>query len=203
MEQASELALGGSHIAILVTDGFEQSEFTEPKKALEQAGAITKVISDKHGQVQGFHHGSKADLFDVDLIFSETDSKDFDAVVLPGGHVNAGRIREIQHAQNFVKSMQADGKPISVICHGAWLLVSVGLVKGRTLTSHPSLQEEVRKAGGNWVDQEVVVDGNWVSSRKPADLPAFNQKTIEVIAGIKNKKVRGTEDENAIGTASS
>jgi protease I len=203
MEQASELALGGLHIAILVTDGFEQAEFTEPKKALEQAGAITKVISDKHGQVQGFNHDTKADLFDVNLTFTEADAEDFDAVVLPGGHINSGRIREIPQAQNFVKSMQADGKPIAVICHGAWLLVSADLVKDRTLTSYPSLQEEVRNAGGNWVDQEVVVDGNWVSSRKPADLPAFNQKTIEVIAELKNKKVRGTEDENAVGTASS
>jgi protease I len=203
MEQTQQQTLGGSHVAILVTDGFEQAEFTEPKKALEQAGAITKVISDKHGKVQGFNHHDKADQFDVDLIFDEADPKDFDAVLLPGGVVNADYIRLNLEAQRFVKGMQQDGKPVAVICHGPWLLVSSGLVRGRTLTSWPTLQDDIRNAGGNWVDKEVMVDGNWVSSRKPADIPAFNQKMVETIAEKKKRNVRGTADENTVGSASS
>jgi protease I len=198
-----EQALSGMHIAILVTDGFEQAEFTEPKKALEEAGAITKVISDKHGKVQGFKHDTKADQFDVDLTFNEADPKDFDGVVLPGGVFNADQIRMIPDAQRIVRGMEEDRKPIAVICHGPWLLVSAGLVKNKTLTSWPSLQDDIRNAGAKWVDKEVVVDGKWVSSRKPADLPAFNQTMIEVLAKNKEQHVRGTEDEQGVGSASS
>src|SRR3981081_3577356 len=124
--------LEGMHIAILVTDGFEQVEFTEPKKALEEIGAMTKVISSKRGKVQAFKHDTKADLFDVDLSFGEADPMDFDAVVLPGGVFNADQIRIIPEAQRIVQSMHNDGKPIAVICHGPWLLVSAGLGKGKT-----------------------------------------------------------------------
>jgi protease I len=196
-------ALNGMHIAILVTDGFEQAEFTEPKEALEREGAITKVVSDKHGKVQGMNHKTAADQFNVDLIFNQADPQDFDAIVLPGGEVNSARIRNIPEAQSIVQEVQAEGKPIAVICHGAWLLVSAGLAAGRTLTSWPSLQDDIRNAGGNWVDREVVVDGNWVSSRKPDDLPAFNQKMIEVIAARMQANLRGKADENAVGIASS
>jgi protease I len=198
-----EYALNGLHIAILVTDGFEQAEFTEPKKALEQVGAITKVISSKHGKVQGFKHDIKADQFDVDLTFDEADPNDFDAVVLPGGALNADQIRIIPDAQRIVRGMKEERKPIAVICHAPWLLISAGLVNSKTLTSWPSLQDDIRNAGAKWVDKEVVVDGAWVSSRKPEDLPAFNQKFIEVIATIKELHVRCTEDEAPVGTASS
>lgn len=195
--------LDGLHIAILVTDGFEQAEFTEPKKALEQQGAIVKVVSNKRGQVQGFHHDIKADQFPIDLTFGEADPKDFDAIMLPGGVINADRIRIIPEAQHIVREAQRDGKPIAVICHGGWLLVSAGLARGRTLTSWPTLQDDIRNAGGNWVDQEVVVDGNWVSSRKPADLPAFNRETIKMIAANRDRHVRGKEDEQIVGSVSS
>jgi protease I len=202
-ENIMEQVLNGLHVAILVTDGFEQAEFTEPKKALEEAGAITKVISSKHGKVQGFKHDAKADQFDVDLTFDEADPKDFDAVVLPGGVFNADQIRIIPGAQRIVRGIQEDRKPIAVICHGPWLLISAGLVNNKTLTSWPTLQDDIRNAGAKWVDQEVVRDGNWVSSRKPADLPVFNQKMVEVIAENKEAHLRGTEDENAVGIASS
>lgn len=195
--------LNGLDIAILVTDGFEQAEFTEPKAALEAQGASVKVISNQPGKVQGFHHDTKAEQFPVDLVFSDADPKLFDAVVLPGGVINADQIRIIPEAQRFVQSMQQDGKPIAVICHGAWLLVSAGLVKNRTLTSWPTLQDDIRNAGGNWKDQEVVTDENLVSSRKPADIPAFNREIIDLIAKYKMAHVRGTEDESAVGMASS
>jgi protease I len=195
--------LEGMSIAILVTDGFEQVEFTEPKKALEEAGAATTVISSKRGKVQGFDHDTKADQFDVDLTFEEADPKEFNAVMLPGGVFNADQIRIIPEAQRIVQGVHNDGKPIAVICHAPWLLVSAGLVRGKTLTSWPSLQDDIRNAGANWVDKEVVVDGTWVSSRKPADLPVFNQKMVELFEAVKKQHLRGTEDANAVGIAGS
>lgn len=195
--------LQGMQIAILVTNGFEQAEFTKPKKALETEGAITKVVSEKRGQVQGFNHDTKADAFKVDLTFDELDASSFDAVLLPGGVMNSDHIRLLPAAQNFVKAMQQQGKPIAVICHGAWLLVSSGLVSGRTLTSWPTLQDDIRNAGGNWVDRQVVCDGNWVSSRKPDDIPFFNEKFIETVANYRHANVKGTQDEEAVGLASS
>ncbi|HEX2603685.1 MAG TPA: type 1 glutamine amidotransferase domain-containing protein [Oxalicibacterium sp.] len=195
--------LSGMQIAILVTDGFEQAEFTEPKAAFEREGAVTRVASQKTGQVQGFKHDTKADRFDVDMTFKELDAKVFDAVLLPGGVMNADTIRMIPEAQAFVKDMQKQGKPIAVICHGGWLLVSSGLVAGRTMTSWPTLQDDIRNAGGKWLDQEVVVDGNWVSSRKPDDIPAFNAKAIELMASYRKSGTEGTPDEEAVGLASS
>ncbi|MDB5764832.1 MAG: type 1 glutamine amidotransferase [Herminiimonas sp.] len=194
-QSPNQQSLDGMNIAILVTDDFEQVELTGPKTALEGAGATTKIISAKRGKVQGFNHDVKADQFDVDLTFSEADSQDFDAVLLPGGVINADQIRIIPEAQHIVHGMQQDGKPIAVICHGAWLLVSAGLVKGRTLTSWPTLQDDIRNAGGNWVDQEVVVDGNWISSRKPSDIPAFNEKVIETLSQRFNASLHGTRDQ--------
>ena len=174
--------LGGCKVAILVVDGFEQVEMTEPRKALHDAGAQTTLISQKPGQVQGFNHTDKADKFDVDKTFNECRPEDFDALLLPGGVVNADAIRIIPEAQRFVQAMQQANKPIAVICHGSWLLVSAGLVKGRTLTSWPTLQDDLRNAGANWVDREVVRDGNWVSSRKPQDIPAFNREMLQLFA---------------------
>lgn len=198
----AEQRLEGLRIAILVTDGFEQAEFTEPRDALMQAGASVSVVSSKPGKVQGMKHIDKADLFDVDLAFDAIDSDDFDAVVLPGGVVNADQIRIAPQAQHFVQDMQEDGKTIAVICHGAWLLVSAGLVKGRTLTSWPTLQDDIRNAGGNWVNEQVVVDGNWISSRRPGDLPAFNEKIIEKLSQQVKLSVRGTADEQRPGLGS-
>lgn len=194
--------LNGMNVAVLVTDGFEQVEFTEPVHALKQAGASVTVISDKPGKVQGFNHDTKADQFDIDLTFANADPKEFDAVLLPGGVINGDQIRAVPEAQRFVRDIDEDGKPVAAICHGAWLLVSAGLVEGRTMTSWPTLQDDIRNAGGNWVDHEVVVDGNLITSRKPGDIPAFSQKTIDTILERLNASVRGTRDEQkGIGLA--
>lgn len=194
--------LDGLRVAVLVTDGFEQSEFTGPRDALQQAGASVTVISTKPDKVQGFKHVDKLDQFEVDLSFDNADAEDFDAVLLPGGVVNADQIRISPQAQQFVRSMQEDNKPIFVICHGAWLLVSAGLVQGRTLTSWPTLQDDIRNAGGNWVNQQVAVDGNWISSRRPGDIPAFNEKIIEVLGERVSLSARGTADEQRPGLSS-
>jgi len=175
-------SLSGMHVAILVTDNFEQVELTRPRAALQESGAATKLVSSQRGMVQGVNHDRKAEQFEVDAAFDEVDPHDFDAVLLPGGVMNADQIRVIPEAQQFVKSVQHEGKPIAVICHGSWLLVSAGLVRGRTLTSWPTLQDDIRNAGGSWVDRDVVVDGNWVSSRKPSDIPAFNVHMIELFS---------------------
>lgn len=195
--------LNGMQVAILVTDGFEQSELTEPKKALEQAGATTTIVSDKFDKVQGYNHDQKADEFTVDLLLTEADPMEFHAVLLPGGEINAGKLRTIPEAQRFIQGIDEEQKPIAVICHGAWLLVSAGLVEGRTLTSYPTLQDEIRGAGGNWVDQEAVTDGNLISSRTPDDLPAFNEAMVEAISNKMRAHLRGTADEHAVGIASS
>lgn len=193
----------GMNIAILVTDGFEQVELTEPKKALEAEGALTRIVSDKVDKVRGMHHDQPGDEFVVDLLLHEADAKAFDAILLPGGEANAAALRNMGEAQRFVQNFEEDNKPIAVICHGAWLLVSAGVVDGRTLTSHPHLQQDIRNAGGNWVDQEVVTDGNLVSSRYPQDIPAFNEKMIDAISGRMQANLRGTADEHAVGIASS
>lgn len=195
--------LNGMRVAILVTDGFEQVEMTEPKKILEQEGAVTTLISDRFDEVQGMNHDQPGDRFTVELLLREADAHAFDAVLLPGGHINSGKLRDIPEAQGFVQQIQEDGKPIAVICHGAWLLVSAGLIEGRTLTSFPALEQDIRNAGGNWLDQEVVVDGNMVSSRTPEDIPAFNSKMVEVIGERMREKLRGTADEHAVGIAGS
>ncbi|RJF97099.1 type 1 glutamine amidotransferase [Noviherbaspirillum saxi] len=195
--------LNGMNVAILVTDGFEQVELTEPKKALEAVGALTRIVSDKFDKVRGMHHDQQGDEFTVDLLLREADAKAFDAVLLPGGKVNAAALRNMGEAQRFLQNIDEDHKPIAVICHGGWLLVSAGLVEGRTMTSYPALEQDIRNAGGNWVDQEVVRDGNLVSSRKPEDIPAFNDKMVEVIAERLQSHLRGTADEHAVGIAGS
>jgi len=167
-------------VAILAVDGFEQVELTGPRDALQREGARTVLISARREPVQGMHHDRKADRFDVDLSFAEAQPAEFDAVLLPGGVVNADEIRMHPKAREFVRAMHEQGKPIAVICHGPWLLVSADLVRGRTLTSWPSLQDDLRNAGAHWVDQEVVVDGKLVSSRKPDDIPAFNREMLRV-----------------------
>lgn len=195
MTQAQQHHLGGLNIAILVTDGFEQLELTGPLIALEESGVMIRLLSDKKGQVQGYHHDQRGDLFDVDITFDKAKGDEFDAVLLPGGAVNSNRIRNNADAQHLVRQIDKQGKPIAVICHGSWLLVSADLVKGRKLTSWPTLKEDIENAGGHWVDAEVVVDGNWVSSRKPDDIPAF----VAAFKGILDKRtrdsVKGTADD--------
>jgi len=175
--------LNGRKVAVLAVDGFEQAELIEPKRALAQAGATVHVISAEPGTIQGFKHVDKGDTVEVDSTFDEARPDDYDAVVLPGGVVNSDAIRLLPQAQAFVKAADSAKKPIAVICHGAWLPVSAGIIKGRTLTSWPSLQDDIRNAGGTWLDQEVVEDGNLISSRKPADLPAFNKTLIARLSG--------------------
>src|SRR5437588_10585981 len=170
--------LNGMRVAIVVTTDFEQVELTEPKKALEQAGATAKIVSPQPGQVQGMNHDVKADTFDVDMTLDQANPDDFDAVMLPGGVVNADALRMVPKAQEFVKRNEAAGKPLAVICHGPWLLVSSGLVAGRKMTSYYTIQDDIRNAGGEWTDQEVVRDHNWVSSRSPKDLPVFNPAMV-------------------------
>lgn len=187
--------LAGRTIAILVNDGFEQAELTEPRRALEQAGAITHLVSGKPGTVQGFNHDKKADTFNVDKTFDDVDANAYDAILLPGGAFNADELRMVEAARKIVRDANQAGKPIAVICHGAWLLVSAGIASGRTLTSWPTLQDDIRNAGGTWVDQEVAIDGNLISSRKPDDIPAFSKAMIDAMAKQTREHVRGTSDE--------
>ncbi|MEX3931553.1 type 1 glutamine amidotransferase domain-containing protein [Paraburkholderia phymatum] len=178
-------ALTGCKVAVLAVDGFEQAELIEPRRALTEAGATVHVISATGGKIQGFRHVDKGDFVDVDMTFDNASPGDYDAVVLPGGVVNSDAIRLLPQAQAFVKAADQAKKPVAVICHGAWLPVSAGLMKGRTVTSWPSLQDDIRNAGGTWVDKEVVEDGNFITSRKPGDIPAFNRT---LIAQLSKKK---------------
>jgi len=171
-----------STIAILVADGFEQVEMTEPRKALDRAGARTVLISPKSRQVQGMNHDERGDTFKVDKTLDSVSAQDFDALVLPGGVANPDKLRTIPAAVKFVSSFASEGKPIAAICHGPWMLVESGAVKGATITSWPSLKTDVINAGGNWVDREVVVDRMLVTSRKPDDIPAFNKKMLELFS---------------------
>ncbi|SNS95898.1 protease I [Noviherbaspirillum humi] len=196
----SDTHLQGTRIAILVVEGFEQVEFTEPKRALESEGVVTQVISQQPGKVQGFNHHDKGSQFDVDLTFADADASQFDGVLLPGGVINGDQLRMVPEAQRFVRQIDEAGKPVFVICHGGWLLVSAGLVDGRSMTSWPTLQDDIRHAGGTWLDQEVVVDGNWVSSRKPDDLPAFCRTMIDLLHQRKaGQTLAGKGDQQGIG----
>ncbi|MCE5198527.1 MAG: type 1 glutamine amidotransferase domain-containing protein [Armatimonadota bacterium] len=188
----AEQKLNGKKVAILVADNFEQVEMTGPRKALEEAGAQTLIVSPAKGEVQGVNHDVKADKFHVDIPLDQARAADFDALLLPGGALNPDQLRIMDKAKQFVSEFDEEGKPIAVICHGAWTLVSAGLVRGRTLTSWPSIQDDVKNAGGNWVDQEVVVDDNWVSSRKPDDIPAFNEKMVQLFMEGKKSAKKAT-----------
>lgn len=169
-------------VAIVVTDYFEQVELTSPRDKLEEAGARLSILSNKSGRVRGMNRFEKADWFDVDAVFDDVRVTDFDAVVLPGGVMSADMLRIMPEARVFVKAMAEDGKPFAVIGHAPWLLVSARLVRGRRLASSPTLQDDIRNAGGRWIDDEAFVDGNWVSSRTPQDLPAFSREMVNLFA---------------------
>jgi protease I len=175
-------AAEGIRVAILTTDLFEESELVEPRKALDDAGARTVVIAPKSGKIQAMKHADKTIQIPVDLTLEKAEPGDFDALLLPGGAMNADALRVEKKALDFARRMDAAGNPIAVICHAPWLLVSAGLVRGRTMTSYHTIQDDVRCAGANWVDKEVVRDRNWVSSRKPEDIPVFNEQMIALIA---------------------
>jgi protease I len=172
--------LDGKRIAFLVApEGIEQVELTEPWKAVEEAGGTPELISTDSGEVQAFNHLDKADTFPVDHTVEEADASEYDGLVLPGGVANPDFLRTDEKAVGFARSFFEQSKPVGVICHGPWTLVEAGVLRGRKITSWPSLQTDIRNAGGTWVDEEVVVDEGLVSSRKPDDLPAFCAKIVE------------------------
>jgi protease I len=178
-----EYDLRGLKVAIMATDGFEEAELVEPKAALEQVGADTLVISPKDSEyIQGLNHTERGKSVHVDLPLEYANPDRFDALLLPGGAFNADNLRSERRAQEFVKSMDKDNKPISFICHAPWVLVSAGLVRGKTLTSYYTIQDDILNAGGNWVDKEVVRYANWVSSRQPSDIPVFNDEMIKLFS---------------------
>ncbi|MEK2645715.1 type 1 glutamine amidotransferase domain-containing protein [Bdellovibrio sp. BCCA] len=171
--------LKGKRVAILATDGFEESELFEPKKALEDAGAETSVVSLKKGKIKGWNKGDWGKSISVDLSLDEADAEDFDALMLPGGAMNPDRLRIDERAVEFAQDFVDAQKPIAAICHGPQLLIETGILSGRKVTSWPSLRTDIINAGGKWFDAEVVTDQGLVTSRKPDDIPAFNKKMIE------------------------
>jgi protease I len=175
-------SLTGKRVAILVADGFEQVEMTEPKRALEQAGARTSLVSPAQGRVQGWNHHDKADQFPVDVALDGASAADYDALLLPGGVANPDQLRTLPKAVAFVREFFAAGKPVAAICHAPWTLIEADVVRGRTVTSWPSLRTDLVNAGATWVDEEVATDNGLVTSRKPDDIPAFNRKMIEEFA---------------------
>ena len=175
--------LNGMKVAILVTDGFEQAEMTEPRKALDAAGADTRIVSPKEGSVRGWKHHDQADVFEVDTPLAQAAAHEFDALLLPGGVVNPDALRIDEQAIAFIRDFVKADKPVAAICHGPWTLIEARAVEGRTMTSWPSLRTDLSNAGAKWVDREVVVDGNLITSRKPQDLPAFDREMVKLFAG--------------------
>ncbi len=173
--------LKGKRIAFLATDGFEQSELMEPRKALDAAGATTVLISIKKGTIKAWHNDAWGEALNVDQVVSEAKMEDFDCLVLPGGVINPDKLRMDLDAVQFVKSFIKAGKPVAAICHGPWLLVEADAVRGKKITSWPSVKTDIKNAGGNWVDEEVVEDHGIITSRKPDDITAFNRKIMEVL----------------------
>lgn len=171
--------LSGHRVAILATDGVEQVELTQPRQALDDAGATTQVVSPADGSLKAWQHDHWGNEIDVDIPLAEANADDFDALLLPGGVMNPDHLRQDERAVRFVRQFFDSGKPIAAICHGPWLLVEAGVVRNRTLTSWPSLKTDIKNAGGDWVDREVVTDEGLVTSRKPDDIPAFNKKMLE------------------------
>jgi len=188
--QSSTQSLNGKKVAILVEDGFEQIELTSPKEALEKAGAKTHIISPKRDKVKGWEHTQWGQEFPVDVSIDKANANEYDALLLPGGVMNPDKLRTSKQAVQFVRSFFDQGKPVAAICHGPWILVEADVVNGRKVTSYTSIQTDLKNAGANWVDHEVVVDQGLVTSRKPDDLPAFNRKMVEEIAEGQHERQR-------------
>jgi len=195
-------ALDGQRIAFVATDGVEQVELTEPWKAVEEAGGQPELISIEDGEINGYNHLDRADTFSVDKTASDANAGDYDALVLPGGVANPDRLRTEEDVIGFITGFFEEGKPVAVICHGPWTLVEGNLVRGRTLTSWPSVKTDIRNAGGEWVDEEVVVDGGLVSSRKPDDLPSFCSKLVEEFAEGRHERQTESITAQSATTAS-
>jgi deglycase len=176
--------LSSLRVAALATDGFEESELIQPTDAVRKAGAHVEVISLKPGHIQAFRHFDKGRQVRVDRTLEDAHADDYDALLLPGGALNADALRVMPEVQSFVHHFQDAGKPMAVICHAPWILVSAGLVRGRRLTSYHTIQDDIRNAGGEWLDQEVVEDDNWVTSRQPSDIPAFNKVMLKLFARV-------------------
>ena len=174
--------LDNKRVAVLVTDGFEEVELTEPAKALGEAGAKIDIIAPHPGRIQAFKHHDKSITVPVDRTFEEANSADYDALLLPGGALNADAMRANPQVQQFIRTFASSGRPMAVICHAPWELISAGVARGRTMTSYHTIQDDVRNAGAHWEDREVVVDGNLVTSRQPSDIPAFNREMITLFA---------------------
>jgi protease I len=177
--------LKGLKVAILATDGFEQSELAEPKKALEKAGADVDIVSLKKGKIKGWKHTQWGDEFEVNADLQNANPQNYQALVLPGGVMNPDRLRLSEDAIHFIQDFVKNDKPIAAICHGPWTLINAGGVKGKTMTSWPSIKMDLTNAGADWKDKEVIRDGNLITSRKPDDLPAFNEEMIKVFAKAK------------------
>ena len=175
--------LKGKKVAILAADMFERVELEEPRKALEDAGADVEVVSIHDGEIKGFDHFDPANSVQVDHTVEQASPEDYDALLIPGGVGNPDQLRGDENAVSFVQQFHQAGKPMAVICHGPWVLVESGVVRGKRVTSWPTLETDIRNAGGDWVDQEVVVDGNIVTSRKPDDIPAFNREMLRIFSG--------------------
>jgi protease I len=188
--------LTGKTIAILVENGFEQVELTEPRKALEQAGARTEVVSPQKGKVKGWNHKEWGDELPVDVRLDDADASRYDGLLLPGGVMNPDKLRINEKAVRFVRAFFEEGKPVAAICHAPWTLIDAGVVRGRRLTSYPTLKTDLENAGADWVNEEVVVDSGLVTSRKPDDIQAFNEKMIEEFAeGRHEAQTVGVGDE--------
>jgi protease I len=175
--------LKGKKVAILAADMFERVELEEPRQALEEAGADVEILSIHDGEIQGFDHFEPANTVPVDRTVEEVSPDDYDGLLIPGGVGNPDQLRGDENAVSFVRRLHEAGKPMAVICHGPWVLVESGVVRGKRVTSWPTLETDIRNAGGDWVDQEVVVDGNVVTSRKPDDIPAFNREMLRIFSG--------------------
>lgn len=186
----AEQSLNGIRVAILATDGFEQVELTEPRKALHQAGATTEVVSPKEGKVRGWKFKDWGDEVLVEQALDDADPKDYDALLLPGGVINPDALRMQPKAVAFVKAFFDSDKPVAAICHGPWTVLEAGAARGRRLTSWPSLKTDLKNAGANWVDEEVVQDGNLITSRKPDDIPAFSREMIRMLGESRSAAAR-------------
>jgi protease I len=195
----AEQKLKGKRVAVLAADMFERIELEEPRKALDDAGATTEIVSLREGEIQGFDHFVPKSKLKVDRTVEEASADDYDALLVPGGVGNPDQLRADENAVRFVREFVEAGKPLAVICHGPWVLVEAGAARGLTLTSWPSLQTDIRNAGGDWVDKEVVVDQGIVTSRRPDDIPAFNEKMIEEFGEGRHER-RGAARKQAAAT---
>lgn len=183
-------SLNNKKIAILTTNGFEQVELTSPREALLNAGAQVHIVSPQSDQVQGWNHYDKADMFNVDVPLNQANAGNYDALLLPGGVANPDQLRVDEQAVQFIRAFADAGKPIAAICHGPWTLIEAGIVKGRQVTSYKSIKTDLQNAGANWVDQEVAIDNNLITSRNPGDLSAFNRAIVENFAAGRKRELQ-------------